>query len=390
MMLLTLLSALALTVLAHNHEGTVTRFWPMPTGLSSVDSSMCNAYQDYYNYCKALIQNRATQVNFFTTAAPYDIPHDCFSLAASWGDVQKVCDWSSNTPSKTPTAAAAPTHAVDKRDFFCPQGTRYLTVFKETYDYYFCCPIANDQLLLPQAFASAPRCCNKGDKKCDGIAWSIVDWCYPGQEVTNYGGIVGCRALRRFNNEAQVESVPREVASRAARSILCPNHYKYFWAGSERYDYFFCCPQDDIKLSLSKDFKSPPRCCNLGDKCEETSVDIVDGCAKGFEVTEQAGIKGCRWEKSPDNQEDPPQKRDPSEQKDTDTGVCTMTPFSTHPPLSIPKSGTPTVTITVPAPTTLQTTTYSGGSSESRESITGVSFPTLMASIRVPGKSGQL
>ncbi len=86
--------------------------------------------------------------------------------------------------------------AMAKRDQHCPQDYHFLTAEHDTYDYYFCCPDAMDKMLLPASYAAAPKCCMKSDKKCTLDAVDSLDGCRdPGSEVTQYGGVIGCRDL---------------------------------------------------------------------------------------------------------------------------------------------------------------------------------------------------
>jgi hypothetical protein len=189
--------------------------------------------------------------------------------------------------------------SLAKRDWTCPQDYHYLTKAKGKYNYYCCCPNADDQMLIPEDYNKPPVCCKKGAKLCNGASVSIRDWCRPGQEVTQQGGIVGCRAL---SSDARTDMA---VAERATPPQCPAMHIPVTSDDHDKagYYYVFCCTQSPQKpyfpeLEIPDDYQRRPRCCvNNNKDCTEIASSFIEGflCDQpGQETTDWLGIKGCR------------------------------------------------------------------------------------------------
>ena len=98
--------------------------------------------------------------------------------------------------------------AMVKRASYCPQDHHFLTAQHGTYHYWFCCPVEPGKMLLPENYAAAPKCCKKSDKTCKLDAVDSLDGCGPGEEVTNYGGVVGCR-IRATKKDKREAALPK-------------------------------------------------------------------------------------------------------------------------------------------------------------------------------------
>jgi hypothetical protein len=202
MILLFILSALLVPIIAH---GTSTGPWGeiiTPDALGELDPEKCDAYFEEIGWCQSEIGQQATATTRAkTNTSPFEIPDYCFHLAQSLGQIYKMCGWDKNglpTSVAHPAATDLPPEAsgihLSKRGARCPQDYHFLLADKGTYHYFFCCPNANDKLLLPQDYTQPPRCCYKGKSpNCDADAQSIPEVCLPEQEVTDHGGIKGCR-----------------------------------------------------------------------------------------------------------------------------------------------------------------------------------------------------
>lgn len=221
--------------------------------------------------------------------------------------------------------------ALAKRGQRCPQDYHFLTAEHDTYHYWFCCPNALDKMLLPESYAAAPKCCKKSDKQCGVDAIDSLDGCDPGNEVTDYGGVKGCR-IRAKNNKR--EAVPGStgltaghdpVTSLGPDSDLHPTTYPTAPADHGQYCHFGRCGKGQVTSYVDGLYCQ----CVSAPPPTPTTV-IVHDPVTGF-ISDVVG-------------------------RDVE---ATRTVWLTQlePSLPHPKTGTVTVTVTIPVPTTMKTST---------------------------------
>ena len=219
-----------------------------------------------------------------------------------------------------------------KRASRCPHNFHFLTAEHDTYHYWFCCPAKLDKMLLPESYAAAPKCCTKSDRKCNVDAVDGLEGCDPSDEVTDYGGVKGCRIRATKNNKR--EAIPGSTG-------LTAGHDPVTSLG----------PDSDLQPTTYP--VAPP---DHGQYCH------FGGCGKG-KVTSYVDGLYCQCVPAP-----PPTPitvtahnpvtgfiRDVVGRDVEAAQTIRLTQLEPYLPHS--KTGTITVTITIPAPSTMQTST---------------------------------
>jgi len=381
MILFTLLSALFLCASVSTSKTGVSHWWSEPTARPSIDASKCSDYYSLFEQCRTIPHGfgPATQ----TSTMAVDMMKNCSMLAQTWGSIIKSCggydksglptSFSHRGPTASPVASpTAEVRALDarkkkkpkptcniegdspfetcdsekrddmdsiehesesamaKRDQRCPQDYHFLTAEHDTYDYYFCCPIALNKILLPESYAAAPKCCRKSDKTCDLDAVDSLDGCRdPGSEVTQYGGVIGCRNLATKKDKRQASP---------DKTGITAGHDPVTSLG----------PDSDLHPTTYP--VAPP---DHGQYCHH------GGCGKGHVTSYVDGIF-CQCVPAPPPTPSTVTVHDPVTGfirdvvgRNAERTETIWLPNSPQPK----KTGTITVTITVPAPTTMQTST---------------------------------
>lgn len=263
-------------------------------------------------------------------------------------------------------------YGLAKRGQRCPQDYHFLTAEHDTYHYWFCCPNALDKMLLPESYAAAPKCCKKSDKQCGVDAVDSLDGCDPGNEVTDYGGVKGCRI--RATKKDKREAVPGStgltaghdpVTSLGPDSDFHPTTYPTAPADHGQYCHFGRCGKGQVTSYVDDLYcqcvPAPPPTPTTVAVHDPVTGFISDVVGRDVEATHTIWI-------TPSTVPGPAMVRVTTKvivtvgapktmvDRDVEATQSIWLP-QLEPSLPHPKTGTVTVTVTIPVPTTMKTST---------------------------------